>query len=190
MTKSNPSSTHKEWASHMRALVQGTCAVTNYWDDAGENCAPIFTSRNTEGIVATTIGLMDINQSCLPKTEIFSELIMDQRGHAEHIGNILSTIAFYIMKDGWKVAPGVIFESMVEMYIPETKLPHIMFVAPFQWQNMSKVVLKEKTIYPLVAVPISEVESQVARTNAGRDLEQRWVSQGVDVLNWERPSAA
>jgi hypothetical protein len=174
----------------MRTLVGGDCAVTAYWDESEENRAPIFTSRNGEGTVAATIGLMDFNQSRRPESEIYSELIMDQRAHDERIGNILSTIAFYVMKDGWKVAPGVIFERMVEMYIPKTKLPHIMFVAPFQWENMAKVALTAKTIYPLVAVPISEAESQVARTNEGRDLEQLWVRQAVDVLNWGRQSAA
>ena len=174
----------------MKSLVGGNCAVTAYWDEPEENRALIFTSNNSEGIVAATVGLMDINQSRRPGLEVHSELIMDQRGPDERIGNILSTIAFYVLKDGWKVAPGVVFESMVEMYIPETNLPHVMFVAPFQWDNMSKVVLPDRTLYPLVAVPISEAESQVARTNEGRDLEALWVSKNVDVLNWERPSAA
>lgn len=174
----------------MRTFIRGDCAVTNYWDEIEENRAPIFTSRNDEGIVAATIGLMDFNQSLYTESEIFSEIIMDQRGHDECIGNILSTIAFYVMNDNWKVAPGVIFESMVEMYIPETKLPHVMFVAPFQWRNMSKIVLTDKTIYPLVAVPISEAEKQVARTNQGQDLEELWSRLNVDVLNWKRHSAA
>jgi len=115
---------------------------------------------------------------------------MDQRGHDERIGNILSTIAFYIMKDGWKIAPGVIFESMVEMFVPGTQLPHVMFVSPFQWDGMSKILLGNRIIYPLVAFPISEAESEVARKNRGKDLEDLWERQSVDVLDWGRCSAA
>jgi hypothetical protein len=41
----------------------------------------------------------------------------------------------------------------------------------------------------LVAVPISEAESRLARTDAGRELEETWQRKSVDVLNWTRGSA-
>jgi hypothetical protein len=173
----------------MKALVGGDCSVIAYWDESEENSIDIFASRNHEGIVCATIGLMEFNQSRHAEAEIYSEIILDHYGYDTRIGNILSTIAFYVMKDGWQVAPGVIFERMVEMYIPETKLPHVMFASPFQWQDMSEVALAEKTIYPLVAIPISEAEREMARINEGENLEELWDSQGTDVLNWSRPSA-
>jgi len=186
----NISNDHKEWAKHMRHLVGGDASVFSFYDDTNENKIHIFKSSNSDGVVAATVGLMDINQSRRDGIEIYSEIIMEQHGHDERISNMLSTIAFYIIKNGWKAAPGVIFESMVEMYVPETKLPHVMFTAPFQWNNMSKITLSERTIYPLVAVPISEAESKIASTNAGKDLESLWEQQSIDVLNWDRESAA
>jgi hypothetical protein len=189
MPKSNPpSNTHKEWAKHLRAVVGGTCAVQQYWDEAEANSIAIFTSRNDEGIVAATIGLMEFNQSRRQEVEIFSEIIMERYGQDERIANILSTLAYYAMKDKWQLAPGIVFQRMVEMYIPETKLPHVLFTSPFQWEKMSKVELTEKTLYPLLAVRISEAERQLAKTNDGQDLEQRWADQGVDVLDWQRQS--
>ena len=184
------SDNHKQWAQHLRATVGGACAVTSYLDEPEENRIHIFTSQNSEGIVAATVGLMGINQSRQPGREVYSEVLMDQRGHDERIGNILSTIAFYIMKDGWRIAPGVIFESMIEMFVPETELPHVMFTSPFQWDEMSKIVLGDRAIYPLIAVPISEAESAIARKNQGVDLEALWERHSVDVLDWGRSSAA
>lgn len=173
----------------MRSLLGGNCAVTAYLDAAEQNKVHIFTSANAEGVVAATVGLMEVDQSRNPAVRIPTEIIMDQRGHDPRIANILSSIAFQVMKDGWKVAPGVVFERMVEMYIPDTGLPHVMFTAPFQWEGMSKVRLADRAIYPLVAVPVSEAESRVAASNAGRDLESLWTRQSVDVLDWGRQSA-
>lgn len=183
-------SAHKEWVKHLKSLVGGDTKVISYADESNQNKIPIFTSSNADGVVAATVGLMEIDQSRNPKNKVPTEIIMDQLGHDERISNVLSTIAFYIMKDGWKVAPGVIFESMIEMYIPETQLPHVMFVSPFQWSNMSRLQLTDRTIYPLIAVPISEAESKVANENQGRALEALWESRGTNVLNWERSSAA
>lgn len=180
---------HKLWAQYLRAAVGGACAVTSYLDEPEENRIHIFSSQNSEGIVAATVGLMGINQSRQVGKEIYSEVIMDQRGYDERIGNILSTIAFYVIKDGWKIAPGVIFESMVEMFVPETELPHVMFTSPFRWDRKTRVLLGEKTVYPLVAVPISEAESEIAAKNQGRDLEELWERQSVDVLDWGRRGA-
>ena len=183
-------SEHKEWAKHMRQLVGGNASVTAYYDEPNANKIHIFASANGDGIVVATVGLMEINQSHKQGVDIYSEIIMDQRGHDERISNVLSTIAFCVVKDGWKVAPGVIFHDVVKMYVPDTKLPHVMFTAPFQWGTMSRVSLSAKTIYPLVAIPISEAEAKIARTNAGQDLEALWVQQSTDVLDWGRKSAA
>ncbi len=174
----------------MRQLVGGNASVTAYYDEPDANKIHIFASANSDGIVAATVGLMEINQSHKPGIEIYSEIIMDQRGHDERISNVLSTIAFCVIKDGWKVAPGVVFHDVVKMYVPGTELPHVMFTAPFQWDTMSKLSLSAKTIYPLVAIPISEAEAEVARANAGQGLEALWVQQSTDVLDWSRKSAA
>ena len=181
---------HKNWAQHLKLLLGGECTVHNFYDESEKNNVHIFRSINEEGIFVATVGLMEINQSKNKDIELFTEIIMDQRGYDERIENVLSTIAFYILKDGWRVAPGVVFEQMVEMYFPNHPLPHVMFVPPFQWETeMTSVKLETKLIYPLMAVPISEAERQFAAKNEGQDLESLWTSNATDVLNWSRQSA-
>lgn len=75
---------------------------------------------------------------------------------------------------------------MVQMYFPETQLPHVMFTTPFQWPDMSRVELDGTTVYPLLAVPISEAERQFAAAHGSDALESQWVERSVDVLDWAR----
>lgn len=182
-------SAHKEWATLLRSRFGGHCEVTAYYDDPKQHKIHIFTSSNEGGVVAATAGLMDIPLRFSSGVELRSEIIMDQRGHDSRLANILATIAFYVMKDGWKVAPGIVFEDMVRMYIPETKLPHVVFVGPWQSDDLGRVALSDRTLFPLVAVPISEAEADLARANAGRDLEALWQREATDVLDWARASA-
>jgi hypothetical protein len=189
MNKANPPASHKEWACYLRDSMGGKCAVTAYLDDLGTNKTHIFTSVNSEGIVASTVGISDIDQSGVHGLGLYTEIIMHKRGADDRVANVLSTIAFYLPKDGWRARPGVVFESMVEMYFPETKLPHVMFTAPFQWDHMTKVSLSEKVVYPLIAIPVSEGESRFAASNDGHDLEKLWEERSVDVLDWDRPGA-
>jgi hypothetical protein len=189
MSQTEISHCHKEWAKLMRSRVGGNCEVKAYYDDPKQHKIHIFTSSNENGVLAATVGLMDTAMRFSSGVELRSEVIMDQRGHDSRLANILATIAFYVIKDGWKIAPGIVFEDMVRMYIPETELPHVMFVGPWQFRDLSRVTLSDRTIFPLVAVPISEAESELARANAGRDLEDLWQRKSTDVLDWARTSA-
>jgi antitoxin YqcF len=185
-----PSDRHKVWALHLRQLVGGEVSVNVYYDEAEEQCIPVFTSASDEGILCATIGLMEIDQSQNPEIQINSEIILDKRVPDKRVPNVLSTIAFQIINGGWKVAPGVVFRDIMRMYFPEINLPHIYFTAPFQWSTMAKVDLPGGAIYPLVAIPVSEEEVRVAGASGDRILEEGWTQQQVDVFNWDRQGAA
>jgi len=184
-----PSDNHKAWAIHLRSLIGGEISVHVYYDETEEHSIPIFTSTNDEGTLCATLGLMEIDQSQNPDVQIHSEIILDKRGSSEGVANVLSTLAFYIIKNGWRVAPGVVFKDIMRIYFPELNLPHLYFTTPFQWTAMSKVKLPEGTIYPLVAIPISESEDKMASEENGQALENMWAKENVDVLNWNRANA-
>lgn len=188
---SKPHQDWKDWARHLREMIPGDTAVRRHYDEAEEHHLDIFTSSNHEGTVAATIGLMEIDQSRNPDVQVYSEVLMDVREQNEFITNILSTIGFYIMKDGWKVAPGVVFEEMVAMYIPECEVRHVLFLPPFEWDDgMTKVPLSSKTVYPLLAIPITNSEMELARRAGSEALEDCWIAAGCDVLQWDRKGAA
>lgn len=72
----------------------GKCSVHSYLDDSGANKTHIFTSITSEGIVAATVGISDIDQSSARGLGQYTEVIMDKRNADDRVANVLSTIAF------------------------------------------------------------------------------------------------
>ena len=179
---------HREWAQHMRdSTPDGQVALTLHTDEAEEQTIAIFSSRNVDGVVAATVGLMDYDVGDEPDEPVFVEVLVDARGDAAWVAEIVATIAFQVIKDGWKPAPGGIFERAIEMYSPELQVKHVMFVPPIQWEDdMSEVELGGKIVQPLLAVPITESEAVFVRAHGSEALEDLWARVEIDVFDWSR----
>ena len=66
-----------------------------------------------------------------------------------------------------------------------------MFLPPFRWgAGMTKVSLSTKTLYPLLAIPITEDEMQLVRREGSEALEDRWVEADCDTFDWNRKGDA
>ncbi|HZN67397.1 MAG TPA: suppressor of fused domain protein [Tepidisphaeraceae bacterium] len=135
--------------------------------------------------------MMEYDQGRQPGPPLRTEILLDARKRACDVANVAATIAFFIMKDGWEVAPGVTFARIVEMYAPDLRVKHILFVAPFQWdRGMTRVELGDRTIYPLLAVPITEGELGLVKAHGSLELERGWERSSTDVLDWSRNGLA
>ena len=185
----NPTQAHKDWANYLRDQVGGKASIAMYYDEDRTTQIPIFSGETEGGVVAATIGLMDYEQSKNPSVRLRTEILIDSHKYDARIFNVLSTVAFYVMKNNWRVRPGVIFEDMLSMYFPNTMLRHIYFTTPFQWSGISKVKVADDVIYPLLAIPVSEAEADLASTNDGRELESLWLENETQVLDWSRKSS-
>ena len=185
---SMPPPAHKEWARFLKSQIPGTVQVCKHRnDDDPSKWIDIFTSENSEGVVAATIGVMDFDQSRHGRTPVHTEILVDCRGHFPEVPNIAATIGQYLIKDGWKAAPGVTFAEMVSMYLPDLEVKHVLFVPPFQWENgMTEVELSDRTVYPLLAVPITDWELELVKDCGADALESKWLERSTDVLDWER----
>ena len=183
---------YKTWAKRLRASIPGgTVSVARHYDEAETTALDIFTSDTAPGMVAATIGVMEVDLSRNSESQLFTEILMDSRSRNTHIANIVANIGFYVVKDGWPPFPGTVFENMIEMYSPDLKVKHIMFVPPFQWESrMAKVDLGPKTIHPILAVPITDGENQFVKENGSDALEDLWEQTNCDVLDWSREGVA
>lgn len=185
-----PSPEQKSWVGILRTRTADAGHVTMYGDVSEQHRVAVYTGRIGSEWIGATVGLMDVDQSGNPEVEIHTEILMERRGSAEYLGNILSTIAFFAMKNGWKIAPDIIFENMVSMYLPQTHLPHVMFVPVFRWDDMSKAIVASKVIYPLLTIPISQAESELVARDGPGALMSRLAERKSDVMDWERSCVA
>jgi antitoxin YqcF len=187
-----PPAAHIEWAKYLREKVPGDVVhIARHYDEGERNVIAIFTSENAAGIVAATVGVMDYDQARQGKPPLATEILFDARGRPASIANIAATIGFYIIKDGWRVAPGVTFAEMVSMYEPGLRVRHVVFVPPFQWdEGMTRVALSDRTVYPLLAVPITDGELRLVQEQGANELQERWERFSTDVLDWSREGVA
>lgn len=71
----------------------------------------------------------------------------------------LATAAFYVMKDRWLVAPGVVFPGILLDYDLGTTMEHVMWAPPFPWPSLNAVQLSPGLdAHWLLAIPIYESE--------------------------------
>jgi antitoxin YqcF len=187
----NPSAHHRAWARYLRStLPNHAIDVAAYYDDDRTHRVAILTARNAGGVVAATIGLMEYDQG-KAGAPIFSEVLADSRDGNEYIANVLSTVAFCVIKDGLRIYPGAVFEGAIAMYTSELNVRHAIFVPSMQWGDaMSNVSLVDRIIHPLLMIPITDAESDLVRRQGAEELELLWTRVHCDVFNWRRASAA
>lgn len=181
----------QEWAMYLRdTMPSPQLRITHHCDENEQHSINIFTSHYQDRTVTATLGLMDMDQSQDANWQLFIELLMDARGDVDCLPEVLSTIALHIMQQGLKIAPGMVFEELLGFFMPGLAVRHILFTDPFQWeQELSKVILGDKTLYPLLAVPITDEENQYLDLHGLDALEERWKATDTDLLNWSRHSA-
>lgn len=141
-----------------------------------------------------TIGVSDKRNNIEMKDGSFKnipvEILMAGNRSTDKWGNIISTTGFYITKNGWPAQPGTIFKHIVNDYIPDTHLPHILFVTPFPWEDKlaTTMHLDGKSVNFLLAMPVSEAESNFLEENGFSALEHLFEQSEVDYQDPFRPS--
>lgn len=187
-----PSAAHIAWVKHLSGKIPGdSTSVFRHYDETEKHCIDIFTSENAQGIVAATVGLMDCDQALPGRPPLATEILLDSRGRVGAISNIAATIAFYVIKNGWRVAPGVTFADMVSMYEPQLRVKHVIFLPTFQWdEGMTRVDVGVRIVYPLLAIPITDAELELVDEQGQQSLTDRWTCLSTDVLDWTREGVA
>ena len=100
--------------------------------------------------------------------------------------NLISTAAFYVMKDRWLAAPGVVFPYLLDEYELSTSLRHLIWFEPFPWPQLSSLELDEQTVHWLVGVAISDSERELVEDGGFWELERRFVGEEVAFYDLDR----
>lgn len=187
-----PKPEFQAWAMYLQStLPQHELKIFSYDNDAKTHKIDIAKGRDADGVVAATIGVMELDQNPGSNAPMFTEVLMDSRGESPGIEKILCTIAFSMFKDRWKAVPGVVVKKVMAMWRPELEVMHVLLYPPIKWaDSMDRVPVGAKTIHPLQAVPITDQENQLILSSGLGALEDLWTRTKCDVSDWYRRNAA
>ncbi|MPQ45126.1 suppressor of fused domain protein [Clostridium tarantellae] len=102
---------------------------------------------------------------------------------------MLSSCAFNIINTKFSCYPGAIFKNVVEFYIPNNSMKHILFTHPFLWDDrLETLSFENKKVAWLLAVPISEEELNYANCNGLDALEELFDEKQIDIFDLNRES--
>jgi len=161
--------------------------VFSYGDD--ENKHKIYILNTIDPIDNNVIFFSTISLTELaPHNNNFEILITGYQKY-EEIANVLSTTAFFIIKNKWKSQIGVVFETIVEEYYPDKSVKHLLFVEPYLWEDkLEDFSIDERKINFLLAIPITQAELEYKNTYGHNALENLLEEKNIDIFDIDRKS--
>jgi hypothetical protein len=171
----------------------GTPKVFKYWDDRNEASIDILSCADKpyDGITSfSTLGLAEHSIGYTVEDVPLRIEIVGACDHAQDcFSNIIASCAFYIINDKYTCYPGAMFRNIVELYKSDSPLKHILFAAPFLWDDKLKTLqLPNMKVTWLLAVPISDAEFEFAKKNGSDALESLFEEKQIDMFDLMRKS--
>lgn len=188
---SPPSATAKQVYRAAADAFGGEPKVDRRYDEDESHSVDVLrcADRPVPGLaVYSTLTLHD-TPNHLDDSDIRVELMGVAPGDVEDYPDLLATAAFCIIKDGWLAAPGVVFPDLLRMYELSPTLRHLMWAAPFPYEQLSTVEVRNAPdVHWLLGVPISEQERLFLLEHGYDALERRFVDAGLDYWRLDRES--
>lgn len=136
--------------------------VRAYYDDSDTNVIAIVEVTGAPAPRLTTFATASLHASenILGGQDIRVELILVGETGQREVGNLLATSGFYLAKNRWLAAPGVVFPDVVSDYFPNAHVKHLMWVAPFDFAGLSAFSAEglDTPVHGLQGVPITDAE--------------------------------
>lgn len=180
-------------SDRLSTALGGQTEVRAYYDEHERNVVAVVEARGTPSLdsVAFATASLHAYPNHLDERDIRVELLIVAQSDAFEAANIVATSAFCVMKNGWLAAPGVVFPNAVSEYFPRTTVPHVMWVEPFDFEDLSTVGVDglEHDCHVLQAVPLADSERNFLSVNGFEALEERLSSAGVAHYDFYRAAA-
>ena len=170
------------------AAFGGDGVVQKYLDVDESHKVDILSckDRPSAGLVSySTLGVQLVS-NVIEGNDIRVELAGVAGESIKEFPNLLSTAAFYVIKDRWKCRPGVVYMDLLKMYKLSETLEHLLWVEPFEWESLGSVDAAGLTIHWLLGVPISDSEDKYLRRNGFEKLERLFVDREIDYWDLNR----
>lgn len=172
-------------------FLGGSPCVQRFWNEQNIKSIDILKCTDapqmgvktcaTIGLNATNIGLVSDRKSLRVEILGVSDIKISV------LENIVATTAFEIM-DVKKCFPGYMIKNIINQYISNTEMKHVLITNPFLWENANSISVDEQIIAWLLIVPISDNEFYYAEENGYDELENIFEKENIDVFNLYRKS--
>ncbi len=179
-----PTERQKQIYKQLYPIIGIEPKVIRYGDDINENFVFIMEvpdpiDKNV--MFYSTIGLSDYEMKC--------EILFSAYKRNEEAGNIISSCAFFVMKEKWKLNKGVVFEDIVKMYNKSSEMKHIYFTEPYLWEDkLEDFQVNNEPVFFLLAIPISDKELIYKNEKGVEELENLFEKKGINIFDLNRKS--
>lgn len=173
------------------SFIGGQPKVREFWNNLNNKKIDVLKCADTPqkgvqscatiGLNAVDIGLVSDGKSLRVEVVGASNVLI------ECFENIVASVAFDVM-DSKQCFPGYIVKDVIEQYIPNCKMKHIMLTDPFLWDDANCMEIGEIYVAWLMMVPISEEEYKYACKNGIEALETLFEEKDIDIYNLHRES--
>jgi hypothetical protein len=185
---------NKMIAKIARDAFGGVPNVYRYWNSDNSKYIDILSCQDTphNGIISfSTIGLSQYDQEIVSNSKpLRVEIVGASSKETECFPNIVAYCAFTLCNRQQKLFPGAILQNVIQNYLTDVGMKHILLVPPFLWDEKLKTIdLNDKYIAWLLTVPISDEECRFAMHNSSDELESVFEKKSIDVFDINRKSA-
>ena len=189
----NRETNNKTIAKKIFKVIGGTPKVIRYHDDDDKSQIDIFIGidRPQTGVSTySTIGLSEYSIDLQAKNgrSIRVEFVGACENVADKFPNVIGTCAFNIINDKYSCKPGTVYPNVIKAYYENIEMKHIYFTAPFLWDTLDSIVLDDRIVTWLLAIPISDKEYSYRESYGDDALEKLFEENDIDIFNIKRKS--
>jgi antitoxin YqcF len=180
-------------ADFLKGRLAGRAETRAYYDDSRKNVVAVVEAMGTphESLATFATASLHATENLLDSDDVRVELLAVGMRETTDLANVVATAAFYVLKDRWLAAPGVVFPNLVHEYLPRSSAHHVMWTEPFDFDGLSTFTTADvdHPIHMLQAVPITDREYGFLRSDGFDALEQALLAAEIRHYDLERPSA-
>lgn len=193
LTRPTLPSTRSLVSTFLRDRLAGDTEVRAYYDEGERSVVAVVEAVGSPHPDLSTFVTASLHatENWLDDRDIRVELMVVGRRGDAGLGNLVATAGFFVQKNGWLAAPGVVFPDLLRDYVADTTTPHLMWSEPFDFDGLSTCEIQGLTypVHVLQAVPITDEERDLLVRHGYDALESALTSAGVLHFDLHRESA-
>ena len=175
-------------ALHSQDILGEQAEIYTYGSEDGELELPVIVAPDNPTIGLSTYATIGLSDH--PQPNYGSKLHLELIGVCEtseiSFADVLASCVFECLKNDRTINYGVVFWDIVRQYDLSDTMAHVTFVAPFLWDQFTKVRLLDEDVLWLMALPISESETAFLKTHGIDALEEQLQAAQADIADIRR----